>query len=67
MIGQLRKTVRQLLVFETLPKSAAAVPDDQVNVVWGDVATPHIAVIIIFAVKRADGLLPHAQPRQVLV
>jgi hypothetical protein len=48
------KPVGQLHVFDALGVTTAAVADDHIHIVGRDIAAPHIAVIIVFAVKWTD-------------
>jgi hypothetical protein len=53
------KTIRELLELQTFLVAATAVADDQVDVIRRDVAAADIAVIIAFAVERADNVVRH--------
>jgi hypothetical protein len=53
------KTFGQFLILETFIIATAAVPNDQVNIVGGYIAAPHVAVIVTFSVKRAYYLVIH--------
>jgi hypothetical protein len=48
------ETVGKFLIFETATITAAAVFDDHVDIIAGDITTADIAEILIFTVKRAD-------------
>jgi hypothetical protein len=53
------KTFRQFLVLVTFPVATTAVPDDQVDIVGRYISAPHIAVVVILSVKRANFLMYH--------
>jgi hypothetical protein len=57
--GLFRDPVGKFPVLQAFPVATAAKTDDLFYVVWGNVAASDIAVIIIFAVKRADRVFKH--------
>jgi hypothetical protein len=48
------KTVGQFQVLNALTVAAAAITNDHVDVMGGDITAPHIAVVIVFAVEWTD-------------
>jgi hypothetical protein len=53
------KAVCQFLILEALFEATAAIPDDHIYIVGGDVTAAHIAVIVVFSIKRAHDLVLH--------
>jgi hypothetical protein len=53
------KSFGQLLILETFLIAAAAVSDDQVDIVRRYISAPHIAVVITFSIKRTNYLVCH--------
>ena len=54
-----RKPVGQFLVFRAVTVPAAAVPDDHVHIVAGNISAADITVIIVFAIEWTDFIRRH--------
>jgi hypothetical protein len=54
-----RESVGKFLVFETGFITTATELDDLVHIVWRDVTTSNITVIVVLSVKRADDVCGH--------
>jgi hypothetical protein len=54
-----RKSVRQFLIFQTLPVAATAIPDDLVDIIGGNIPASDIAQVITLTVKRTNANRRH--------
>ena len=51
--------VRQFLILETFLIAAAAIPDDQIDIMGGYIPATDVTEIIAFTVKGADRFIRH--------
>jgi hypothetical protein len=54
-----RETVGQFLVFRAVTVATAAITDDHIHIVTGDVSAADITVVIVFAIEWTDSIRRH--------